>query len=93
MPSRHSSVLVGGDRPPHDTSPVVLDAVAAAKEHHNLLVKVLFQEGEQQQQALVSRRHHIALLKALACGCGPAVINTHIQRLVLEAQASKVLNL
>jgi hypothetical protein len=72
---------------------VVLDAVTAAEEDHDLLVQVLFQEREQQQQALVRRCDHIALLQPLTRRHGAGVVNADVQRLVLEAQASQVLNL
>lgn len=75
------------------SSPVVLDAVAAAEEDHDLLVQVLLQKREQQQQPLVSRGHHVALLQTLTRRHGTAVVDADVQRLVLEAQASQVLNL
>lgn len=73
--------------------PVILDTVAAAEEDHDLLVQVLLEEGEQQQQALVCRHHHVALLQSLARRHGTAVVNTHVQRLVLEAEPRQVLDL
>ena len=59
----------------------------------HLLVHVLLQEGEQQQEALRGGDHTVALLQALACSCGPLVVNAHIEGSALEGQACQVFHL
>src|SRR5947208_231930 len=59
----------------------------------HLLVGILLQEGEQQQEALVRGHAAVALLQALPrAGC-LAVVDAHVQRLPLERQPRKVLDL